>query len=1231
MNTKFYFLMILFLSCCLISFNAIAQTAAINYIDANGYPNIKAYYTYRDATGKEIRPNDYTWKPQDIIIKEAGKNMNHNPGSPFCADPNKKAFSAILVFDVSKSMRNGMLGEANPPPGQAKWEVAFRAMEHFIAALDPALTECAIIEFGQFANKRIGFTNNKNELFKIVTTEPSQALTTNYNAAFLRNRVNIDSKVVDDPTNSALYIAQFAKYKPVVIFLTDGNHNPSSLNGDGGPFLVGEASDLAKKRNVYVFVIKIGNEVLSGINSANLSTMASVETTPGESNIAMDVTDPNELIGFYDKVLRICGQIGYPAPCYAEWTSECQPEGPRTVELTFPNHSGLTASSSYPVNNNLLPNLVFSPARIDYKNINPNNPSDVKVRMTAKNNFVNFYTPDGYITSDSRFTVTDWGGTPPPFTLPKDSFRLITVRYNPTDSFCTSASLIFSDRVASSSCKGDLPLTGQFDQFVSDINMGNVIVNEKGDILFSDFFCNRSCNSMTVTGLNITTGDFKMFSYFGLLNFPIILKPGICISGTFRFSPSSQGPKSAKINLLTSSGILYSNIYGNGIGLPGLISVNPVILPHTDCRITRRDSIIYLKNTGPIKLNINPDSSGLVGADAGEFRYIPEPLPDSIPALDSIPVTISFIPKKNDGIAKQCSLHVKSDADSNNDYYIQIDAFADSSNYIPNSYTFDLGVVCLDSTIDTIVNLKNVGTKQLHITPVVVPSTMTLNSPFWDLTGGENIDLSVSFHPSKEGPIDTVIIFTEDLCNIQDTVRFIGTVHDPKVSNTLISVSSNVGVGYDETVTIINSSSSVGLKVDTIVFDDPQFVFLSSVPQLPWDIPPGDSIKVTFRYTPDTTEVIDTYLRMIGMPCHDVLIPLRGNPSQATVDIVIDTNHTGYIGQIVPIPVYFRNANKFAESGTSTIDFDVSFDASLLKQETQIYPDTVTAGIRKLTLKTIPVDSTNNNQQVATLNLKVTDGNVTRTPLTITNAASDKKNVVFNPDDGLFRLIESTLTLMTKNYEKSPGEEFDLEIWQKDAKNLNPEIQENIETELRFNASVLEAPNISDNTFNGERIVSLADIPVINDSNEIKLISFRFKPMLGNTDTTYLILQNCHSTKGKIKINTVDGKLTLKGICVDPNGTKRLFEVTNPASLEAVTPNPTNSITEVKYYLSENGETKIWITNIMGNVVLEIENEYANSGENSANFSTDGLTDGIYFIMMQTPTQLLKRKFTIIK
>ncbi|MBI5325831.1 MAG: VWA domain-containing protein [Ignavibacteriae bacterium] len=376
-----------------------------------------------------------------------------------------KKVSAIFVLDISRSMMSGMTGEPNPAPGQSKWEVVSEAITHFIASIEPDSAECAIIEFGQQSQKKASFTNNKDSLIQMASIEPAFQLTTNYNSAFLRNRVEFNGNVIDDSTNSSLYLAKFAKYKPVIIFMTDGKHNPSNYLGEDIPFLVGAASNLAKARNAYVFVINIGTEYLDAPSLNNLTTMAEVEGKLSD-NLYLNVTSKEELLGLYDKVKEICGKFSYQPPCEVAWESECSGGG--NLILNFPSHGNLAATTTFEIPEYDKPVLEMKPVMVSLQ-IADINPKDTIVQLIARNKSIDI-PANAYISTDPRYSIVDWGAKGnPPITIEKDSSIMITVRYTPTDLTYTIAELV----IEGNQCSGEL--------IVVDANKPSSVIDKQGE------------------------------------------------------------------------------------------------------------------------------------------------------------------------------------------------------------------------------------------------------------------------------------------------------------------------------------------------------------------------------------------------------------------------------------------------------------------------------------------------------------------------------------------------------------------------------------------------------------------------------------------------------------------------------------------------------------------------------------------------------------------------------
>jgi len=1029
-------------------------------------------------------------------------------------------------------------------------------------------------------------------------------------------------------------MAKSAKYKPVIIFLTDGKHmNDWGDPKDGGEprdgrFMVGDVVKLCHEARptIYVFVIKIGDEVLDPTNLGYLNTLANIEVgKDGAGNPAKNfwnnIMSSNELEATYSYIADVCGTVGYPKPCEVQWKTEC--DGGGELKLNFPNHNNLTASATFTIPDAVKPHLNTTSNPVDFINDNPPTPTTKTVILKAEKNFVEVW---GYSSPDPRYRVINWGSKgSPTFTLNKGESTTITLEYTPSDSSFSATNL----EILGTACTGRIiNITGMMTPFAAPIDMGDTTINISKDKIVTTTFCNRTGKPVRVTSINFRGGDGPLFTKKGFA--ATTLQNGECLTVTFSFKPLTTGPKQATVEIVTDVlGTITTTIRGNGTGNAGITSANPVVIQNNDCKFLTRDSIIAIKNTGPVVLNISSASI----TPSGEFSFSPDPLQVSIKANDSTLVTIHFAPKSAG--TKNATMTVTSDAVGNEQYPISLEGTMDSVNYEPNSYTFNLGTVCMGTPKDTIIRITNTGTKDLTIQGATVPPNLTLNPASLDIAKTAAQDLAIRYNPVTEGPINDDLILTDAYCNWQKTIKITGTVYDPKVNVKTIVMSSTQNTPYDSTITITNTSATNNLMITSITPSDTQFQFIGSVPQIPTapPIPPGGTIRVTLRYTPTNSTPVDTPLVLSGMPCKDVNIQLIGNPGLAMADLFID-KYSDLIGKVVPIKVEIRNANQVAESKAQTLSFDLTYDSRLLAQSGSSFGE-IPSGTNKIMSVTTPILSTNADQVPITLNMLVLDGGaVVQTPLAISNAKVNSNNVTFKPVDGEFTVKVASSKLTTKDYTARPGEEFDVTVYQSNAVNMDS-FHENIQTEVKFNATLLEPVGSTQRgtVVNGERIVPLDAIPVSTSTQEAGLKTFRFRAMLGNAESTDIWLQNSKTNKGKAVFDeTVVGKLTLAGVCKDANGTVRLFNPNTNALMLSINPNPASSAVELNFELAEPGNTQIWLANVLGNKISELYNENAQSaGKNSVTFSTMNIPDGVYFIIMQTPTQIVKKRLSIIK
>ncbi|MFH1051955.1 MAG: choice-of-anchor D domain-containing protein, partial [bacterium] len=544
------------------------QRLDILYTEPLDYPYMITGFRLYDVQDKEIR-NTYGSKSiekGDIVIYETEDNNTVTREvlyDPDCPNLSLKTFSAVLVVDISESM-------ADPLPGGSKRiDAAKDVLREWARNFDPKRTETAITAFCGDAipskdnsNEPIRtFTNNKDTLLAAIDRLPNFCNGTNYNAAFLHKRFDKYIRQF-----SALYWCQpgKAKYKPVIVFLTDGNH----LTSYGGAFEIDTVEKYANLYKATIYVIKFGAEPINDDkNLEHLNRLALIGKVEGDltPNIWLDVNSADELKNIYQDILSEAAKIGDPPPCYVTWKGACE-SGSAT--FTFPNHGGLVGVSDFVVAPNKLPNLNINPRNPVFSNVAPGStPASMTVTLKAEKNFIEI---TGYDILDQSlvgdFSVVDWGpSAPPPFVIPKDSSYKIVIQYAPQDSSCSNGVVEF----LGSACTGrEMNVKGEMLPFVEDIDMGNVNVGGSKNDTFSAVFCNKTCQDIKITRPTIKGTDASNFFVIKPTG-TVTLKPGDCLEMEFQFNPNEPaGTKKAKIEIKTdyNNQTFSGNITGNAVG-----------------------------------------------------------------------------------------------------------------------------------------------------------------------------------------------------------------------------------------------------------------------------------------------------------------------------------------------------------------------------------------------------------------------------------------------------------------------------------------------------------------------------------------------------------------------------------------------------------------------------------------------------------------------------------------
>ncbi len=207
----------------LLSASAFGQSLSLFDVDASGFPTIKAKFFAFDAAGNQIT----NLSPADFEVRENGVPRTVSYVS--CPTPKPpQALSSVLTVDVSGSMGWGSLPNIN---------LAKEATRSWDNGLPLGKSECAITSFDSRNYLNQDFTTYRNKLLSAIDNLRAMG-GTDYDEALI------------NPLAGGLLITKTAKYKRVLVFISDGmpNREPNTNA------IIQEA----KQQGVIIFGVTLG-------------------------------------------------------------------------------------------------------------------------------------------------------------------------------------------------------------------------------------------------------------------------------------------------------------------------------------------------------------------------------------------------------------------------------------------------------------------------------------------------------------------------------------------------------------------------------------------------------------------------------------------------------------------------------------------------------------------------------------------------------------------------------------------------------------------------------------------------------------------------------------------------------------------------------------------------------------------------------------------------------------
>jgi hypothetical protein len=1191
-----------------------SQSLDIERVVTDNYPNLRAEFRVLDANGDEVR----NLNSNDFELTDLGVATQFT--APTCP-PDQSRFSLILIFDASSSMDKNISDESSSPP--SRHQVIKNVAKTFIDQLPDGQFEAAVGVFSKdFRYDQLQrFTTDKTLLKQ--ATDYNLVNATNYNAGFIGYRQNNEG--------GAFELVKDAQYKPVIIFMTDGYHQSNQQHGD---IEVGTIKQKASETNTTIYSISIGptqpdpNDF--SLDPQSKDKLKSISEASG-GEYYENLLNESDVQSIYSQILRDAEGFGTPAPCYIDFVSDCN-DG--EIELVY-NGFGAPVSDTeaYTIADELKPNLDIDERTFLEVNLPLNQATEIDVDITAEKNFLEI---TGFNSTPANiFTVSDWGGSAPPFSLAEGESRTIKVQITPDNRQFFGGDITFEG----TGCSGltMTPRAGFI--FAEDIQFGSVNQGEQKTETFTQRFCNLTDEPLDIERIIITGGANQ--GDFAITSQNTIVAPGACIDIEALFAPSEQGEREAEYTVKTDKGDFTAMLKGGGAGNPEISGVAPEFAD-VNCTSPNSTITIDVTNSGPVDLEI----TNVTLADDTHFNIIGSTA-FTVPAnsTNSTDLQIQFDPQS---VGNHTTDVIITNNSNTSPYNVRITGEMIGIDYTTStgSDTLDFGVICANegNPITRSIDLNNLNNFGYSVNAISFATGFDTDDVTYDISSG-SATVTVSFEAATNGVYEGEIKFESECGGVERIVHVKATINSPEVADRNEVITSVVGSDEIQTVFITNPNPEDFDVVNAFVGDAAQVPLTEfSLSNTSFTVPGNSTYNLDVRYTPDANNAveIDGFLYLnVEQPCDVTLsnILIKGVPDLAIANLTA-VSSSDYIGATTNISFDIVGSPEFNASGSTKLEFTLQYDELMLNPLTGTKSGTNEVSY-VVDLPTPFPGTLSFAPEFEVLN-SLPD---VQSDLTIisSRAINDNGQVTASVvnNNGLFDIIIAEADVTTNDLSAKPGEQFDLPIYLDDEDNDLDELLHNEMTfKVQYNFTVMQPVDIPF-TVVGQDIAEFEFTSPITYTNETKLgttqaqlpvATIKMLAKLGNAIQSPIEISAAEITSGGMAALNLDTKtFTLDGVC-EEGGNLRLFTLSEIEPSITLNQNPVSEKIDLTANTIETGVHKVTLFDMVGNAIELDRRSISTSGQSyTIEYETSNLQSGMYIVIYDTPTQSFNESIMIVK
>jgi|GEM_PF-2746143 len=1220
---KKYIIFILMLA---MSVSSYSQTLEVKGVNTENYPELKLSVVTKDAAGQKVKYVDGTEGNYNIDVYELDENGNKIPRDikEVICNQDVAKFNLMIVLDITQSMELNMIPGTLGDPGVQFVDFPERRIDRVMEIVTNLLQEFvdnqnehySIVSFANAAYTKVEWTKDILEAKDYLKKNIQLYNLTDYNMAFVgKNTLGQTSIGNGGNKGGALEYAKSSPngYKPILLFFTDGSHRdgPSDI-------LVEEIKDSAAVSNSSIYF----SSFLPGAIPTEVTQIAT-----GTGGRAESVETENEIQAFFQTVLSEVALNPTVNPCQIVYDTDCD-YGNVYLEM----NDGTTVwspSNTFNYKSDVdvdtqVPKLIIT----DINKLNDAGEYDITVEAVNRDVKIVGYVADPNLHFEPIILPAD-GNT---IRAGNANAEVIKVKLtgSETEAHCLEQ-MTFLTESPLFSCDGNtFEITAEFIT-ASGKNVGNTTINTPITAAGGNF-CNYSCNAVTITNAIFKSGDNEF----------VFKSPGTSVNSNeckdlnFTFNPQSDGSKSAVFTLKTTNGDYDITVTGGGSGLPD-IAASPLDMGNIDCRTsTFPTKTLPITNPGLADLTITD-----ISFDAADDIDFDVTVSGGFPAVvtangGTIDAEITFNSAVDGN--KNAKLIILSDADGKNNFQVDISGIRNSiaidvanPNIFSNPDEINLGNVCINSDVALpTIQVQNTGNTDFDFS-IDNPNSDFSTVSNLSLTNGATNNLDVILKGQAQGQYSGVLDIV-DGCGTVRSITVLANFVDASVNrltNNTVSSDFNVALVGATIDYVIENHNQTNLVAS---FDDDQTGKFSNIDVNPKSANVGETVTISFDYTPTDFDESTAVVRLEGSTCLSVQLDLIGLVGKKTAEFQSATEYKGRIGELIEVDFTLKKT----DLNSSSVDFDVEYDGSIISLSvgdvnTSVFTLGNSSTVGDMITQEVMATVSSPNDEIYSLPFVALPGSADMvSPMNFSEPANKINPFILLGSGSEYKVVKVEADIPLTDYNVTVGDIFSISLNATDVNNFDA-FNETINGEMKFNGTVISPyGDTPKSEFDSEMNKT---IPFSIPYGET--IEYQFRATTGNSEFTTIEVitsPSPKSTVGEVEFPNLTPKtVTINGLCPDGKGGYRLFDPSISPLTQTISPNPSMKEIKIDINIQEKGYHKVWISDMQGKEIEILENNEMVSGQKNYKIDINKLNAGSYLLIIEAPSEVKTSSFNIVK